>query len=223
MRKADGTLKFSKIADRYDFLNHLLSFGLDFCWRRAMIKALSPKAGDVIMDLATGTGDSARPVVRKGILVIGIDISNEMLLGAKRKIPDSTYNVILGSAYDIPVKSGTFSGATCAFGIRNMHQTLNALKEIFRVMKKGGRVVFLEFSLPAGLIRRPYIFYLRKILPALAGLFSIREAYDYLGESIEKFHSPDEFSRLAKDAGFSRCEVKRLSMGCVYIYKAYKD
>jgi demethylmenaquinone methyltransferase/2-methoxy-6-polyprenyl-1,4-benzoquinol methylase len=188
-----------------------------------MVRELDPAAGDLILDLATGTGDSAKAIVRKGIRVVGLDISLNMLLLARKKMPDSTYSILSGSAYSLPLKSETFSAVTCAFGIRNMPETPGALKEICRVMKRGGRLVFLEFSMPEGFIRKPYGFYLRKVLPFIAGLFSNRDAYDYLGESIERFHRPDEFAQLILDAGFSRCEKRRLSMGCVYIHKAYKE
>jgi demethylmenaquinone methyltransferase / 2-methoxy-6-polyprenyl-1,4-benzoquinol methylase len=216
-------LNFNIIARKYDFLNHLLSLGQDYYWRRVMMRELAPVPDDLVLDLATGTGDSARAVVGKGIRAVGIDISLEMLQLARKKMPGDLYSVLLGSAYALPVRSGTFSGATCAFGIRNMSGTADALREIYRVMKKGGRMVFLEFSMPVGTIRRPYNFYLRKVLPFIAGLFSDREAYVYLGDSIEGFHGPDEFAKLILNAGFSRCEMRRLSMGCVFIHKAYKD
>lgn len=222
MKDNAGKMNFNVIAQRYDFLNHLLSLGQDYCWRRVMMRELAPAEDDLILDLATGTGDSARDVVSKGIRVVGIDISLDMLGLARKKISGDLYSAILGSAYALPVRSETFSGATCAFGIRNMSETTDALREICRVMKKGGRMVFLEFSMPVGMIRRPYNFYLRRVLPFIAGLFSNRDAYIYLGDSIERFHGPDEFAKLILDAGFSRCEMKRLSMGCVFIHKAYK-
>lgn len=218
-----GTLKFDNIADRYDFLNHLLSLGLDYYWRGAMVRALAPDPGELILDLASGTGDSARAIAKIGVDVVGIDISFNMLTLAKQKLRGMQYSVVQGSAYSLPVRAETFDGATCAFGIRNMHETMDALKEICRATKKGGRMVFLEFSMPQGIIRRPYRFYLRKVMPFMAGCFSQREAYDYLGDSIEKFYGPAEFERLILDAGFSRCEKRPLSMGCVYIHKAYKD
>ena len=187
-----------------------------------MVNELDPVAGDLVLDLATGTGDSAKAIVRKGIRVVGLDISLEMLKLARKKIPDDSYQALSGSAYAVTVRAETFSAVTCAFGIRNMPETPKALKEICRVMKKGGRLVLLEFSMPAGFINGPYVFYLRKVLPFIAGLFSDREAYDFLGESIEKFYRPDEFSQIIIDAGFSKCEKRRLSLGCVYIHKAYK-
>jgi demethylmenaquinone methyltransferase/2-methoxy-6-polyprenyl-1,4-benzoquinol methylase len=214
---------FGEIAGRYDLLNHLLSLGQDYYWRRVMVRELAPAGGELILDLATGTGDSAKAAVRKGARVVGLDISPDMLRLAVGKIKSDLYAAVCGSAYAMPFRSEAFSGGTCAFGIRNMRETTAALKEIHRVMKRGGRVVFLEFSMPEGLIRRPYLFYLRRVLPFVAGLFSDRGAYEYLGASIEGFHRHDEFAKLIVDAGFSRCELRRLSPGCVYIHKAYKD
>ncbi|HTZ18358.1 MAG TPA: ubiquinone/menaquinone biosynthesis methyltransferase [Dissulfurispiraceae bacterium] len=216
-------MKFDNIVDRYDFLNHLLSAGQDFYWRRVMIRELGASKGDVILDLATGTGDSARAIVERGITVMGVDISFNMIHRAKQKIPDGRYSVVAGSAYGIPFKSDTFDGATCAFGIRNMHETPAALKEIHRVLKKGARMVFLEFSMPQGIIRGSYGFYLNRILPLVAGIFSERDAYDYLADSIEKFYAPDDFAKIILDAGFSRCDRMPLSFGCVYIHTAHKD
>jgi demethylmenaquinone methyltransferase/2-methoxy-6-polyprenyl-1,4-benzoquinol methylase len=188
-----------------------------------MVKELNPAESDLVLDLATGTGDSAKAIVRKGTSVVGLDISLNMLLLARKKIPDSLYHVMSGSAYAIPVRTETFSAVTCAFGIRNMSETLKALREIHRVMRTGGRLILLEFSMPKGFIVKPYRFYLRKVLPFIAGLFSNREAYDYLAESIEGFYRPEEFAQLIIDAGFIRCEKRRLSMGCVYIHKAHKE
>ncbi len=216
-------MKFDTIVERYDFLNHLLSAGQDFYWRRVMINKLNARKGQRILDLATGTGDSARAIVEKGVAVIGVDISFNMIRRAKEKIPGTGYSVFAGSAYTIPFKDETFDGATCAFGIRNMHQTPAALKEICRVLKRGGKMVFLEFSMPGGLIRGPYRFYLNKVLPLVAGMFSERSAYDYLADSIEKFYTPDNFAGAILKAGFSRCEMIPLSLGCVYIHIAYKD
>jgi demethylmenaquinone methyltransferase/2-methoxy-6-polyprenyl-1,4-benzoquinol methylase len=216
-------LKFDNIVGRYDFLNHLLSVGQDFYWRAVMVKELNPSKGDRVLDLATGTGDSAKAIVEKGVTVAGVDISFNMIQRAKQKIINPRYSVIAGSAYAIPFKSATFNGATCAFGIRNMHETTKALKEIYRVLKKGGRMVFLEFSMPRGIIGGPYRFYLNKILPFVAGLFSRRDAYDYLADSIEKFYTPDVFSQLIVKTGFSRCDKMPLSLGCVYLHIAYKD
>ena len=216
-------MQFDPIADRYDFLNHLLSFGQDFYWRAVMVKELNPLKGDRILDLATGTGDSAKAIVGRGVTVVGVDISFNMLLRAKQKISSGHYQICSGSGYALPFKPETFNGATCAFGIRNMQETTTALKEIHRVLKRGGKMVFLEFSMPRGIIRAPYGFYLGKMLPFVAGIFSRRDAYDYLADSIKKFYAPEVFAHIIVDAGFSRCEKRSLSMGCVHVHIAYKD
>ncbi|HMK56035.1 MAG TPA: ubiquinone/menaquinone biosynthesis methyltransferase [Dissulfurispiraceae bacterium] len=216
-------MKFDNIADRYDFLNHLLSLGQDFYWRAVMVKELNPSRGDRILDLATGTGDSAGAIAERGVDVVGVDISFNMLLKAKQKITGMHYQICSGSGYSLPFKTETFSGATCAFGIRNMHETQKALKEIHRVLRRGTKMVFLEFSMPRGIIRAPYGFYLGRILPFVAGIFSRKEAYDYLADSIEKFYTPDGFAELIVESGFSRCEKRSLSLGCVFIHVAYKD
>ncbi|MGO9379266.1 MAG: ubiquinone/menaquinone biosynthesis methyltransferase [Dissulfurispiraceae bacterium] len=216
-------MKFDPIVHRYDFLNHLLSIGQDFYWRTVMGNKLQPSKGDLILDLATGTGDSAKAMVGKGVAVVGVDISFNMLVRAKQKISKDYYQICSGSGYALPFKAETFNGATCAFGIRNMPETMMALKEVHRVLKRSGKMVFLEFSMPHGCISVPYGFYLGKILPFVAGLFSRRDAYDYLADSIEKFYTPEDFARIIVEAGFSRCEKKSLSLGCVYIHIAYKD
>lgn len=213
---------FDRIERNYDLLNHALSAGLDYWWRRVMVRELLPLRGDRILDLATGTGDSAAELVRKGYRVTGVDLSAQMLMRARQKIRSANFSVVLASGYELPFRAETFDGATCAFGIRNMPDTGRALAEIHRVLDRGGKVVFLEFSMPAGIIRRPYRLYLRHVIPRLASLISQREAYEYLGDSIERFHSPDEFARLILDAGFSTCTKKPLSIGLVWIHRAVK-
>jgi demethylmenaquinone methyltransferase/2-methoxy-6-polyprenyl-1,4-benzoquinol methylase len=143
-----------------------------------------------------------------------------MLRLARVKIREDLYSVVPGSAYALPFRAGVFSGGVCAFGIRNMHDTAAAVSEICRVMKKESRMVFLEFSMPEGIIRRPYGFYLRRIRPC-RGLFSNRERC-VSGRPIEGFTGPTR-----KPNSFwppaSAGSNEALIMGCVYIYKAYKD
>ncbi len=213
---------FDDIDRRYDFLNHLFSLCLDYRWRKVMVRELLPLEGTKVLDLATGTGDSARDLVEKGFEVAGLDMSGNMLLRAKKKIPRDTYMPVLGSGYDLPFRANVFHGITCAFGIRNMHETHRALQEILRVLRKGGKAVFLEFSMPRGILRFPYRWYLKYAIPAIARFLSKKEAYEYLGQSIEGFYGPEEFCRCILDAGFSSCEKFPLSGGLVYIHKAYK-
>lgn len=183
-----------------------------------MVNFTVNRSTELVLDLAVGTGDSAREIIKKGIKVIGVDISFEMIKNSKNKINRKNYSAIVASGYNIPFKDNTFDAVTCAFGIRNMHDTEKALKEIYRVIRKKGIALILEFSMPDNFFRRPYIFYLRKVVPFIASIFSNRQAYEYLGESIENFYKPQDFIKLLEDCGFKGVQGKSLSFGCVHIY-----
>ena len=184
------------------------------------------RQGEVVLDLATGTADSAIAVIKKGAKVIGVDISFEMLRAGSKKIKNKCKNGIffpfVASGYKLPFKDKSFDAVTCAFGIRNMHETEYAVKEIYRVIKNGGRIVILEFSLPDGFFRKPYLLYLKKLVPFIASVFSVRSAYEYLGSSIEGFYKPHEFVKLLKDCGYKNIKAIPLSNSCVYIYVGEK-
>lgn len=217
--KETGSIKsmFDKIVRRYDFLNHLLSLGQDILWRKKMAKETLNGKTYFVLDLATGTGDSAKELLKKGMKVVGVDISFEMLKVAVRKI-EGNFIPVSASAYQLPFKNQSFDAVTCAFGIRNMHDTEKALREINRVIKKGGKLVILEFSLPQGLLRKPYLFYLKKFIPFVASIFSVRSAYEYLGLSIEKFYNPSDFVNIMEKCGFKKIKTFSLSFGTVYLY-----
>ncbi|KAF0182109.1 MAG: ubiquinone/menaquinone biosynthesis methyltransferase [Nitrospirae bacterium] len=214
---------FDEIAKRYDLLNHLLSLGQDYYWRRVMTRELGIKAAERVLDLAAGTGDSSIGFLKTGAQVVGLDLSINMLKVAQKKIADPGFAVIHGSAYEMPFHDRSFDGLACAFGIRNMHETPRALSEIFRVIKPGGRVVILEFSMPVGWFRPVYRFYLKNAVPAVAALFSERSAYEYLGDSIGKFYTPAAFRKLMEDAGFVNCRQIPLSFGTVYLHRAERS
>lgn len=213
---------FDNIVENYDFLNHTLSLFQDYYWRCEMLKELLPVKGNKLLDLATGTGDSALGSIKKGFTIIGVDLSYKMLCKTKRKLNNAAFFPLTASAYELPFKDESFDAITCAFGIRNMHETKEALKEINRVLKRGGKVAFLEFSMPQGRIKYLYRFYLKYVMPFVASLFSKKEAYDYLYQSIENFPKPYEFSDLLKSTNFSCCKIKPLSFGTVYVFTAYK-
>jgi demethylmenaquinone methyltransferase/2-methoxy-6-polyprenyl-1,4-benzoquinol methylase len=213
---------FDDIAKRYDFLNHLLSLGQDYYWRRVMTRELAVKPGERILDLAAGTGDSSRGFLRQGATVVGLDLSQNMLAIAKTKLAGMPFTAVQGSAYDMPFPDAAFDGLTCAFGIRNMPETAQALGEIYRVLKPGGRIVILEFSMPTGGFRPIYRLYLKTIIPAVSCFLSDRSAYEYLGDSIEKFYSPAAFRTLLEDGGFTSIRQIPLSLGTVYAHYAQK-
>lgn len=213
---------FDRIVGRYDFLNRLLSLGQDILWRKKMAKEAVDSNTKIVLDLAVGTGDSAKEVLKKGVKVIGVDISFEMLKIAKVKLKGNLIPVV-GSGYQLPFRDNTFDTVTCAFGIRNMHETKAALEEIVRVIRKGGKVVILEFSIPRNFFRTPYLFYLKKVVPLVASVFSVRSAYEYLGNSIEGFYKPEELANLLENVGFTDVKFYPLSLGTVYLHVGKKD
>lgn len=213
---------FDNIAKHYDILNHLLSLGQDFYWRSVMTRELAAKPGERILDLAAGTGDSSRGFLKHGAVVTGLDLSSNMLAIAQTKLAGMAFTAVQGSAYEMPFRDNSFDGATCAFGIRNMPDTARALGELFRVIRPGGRLVILEFSMPTGWFRSPYRLYLKTVIPAISCFLSDRSAYEYLGDSIEKFYTPSVFHDLLLAAGFGVVRQIPLSFGTVYAHYAEK-
>lgn len=176
-----------------------------------------------VLDLASGTGDSAIDLLRQGCKVVGLDLSQKMLLSAVKKVKTPQYIPVVGSGYHMPFKDETFDAVTCAFGIRNMHQTSMAVSEIFRVLKYGGWVFILEFSMPnSSLFRKIYRVYLKNLVPLIAGMLSSMSAYRYLGDSIEAFHSRDTFCNILINHGFKDCQIKDMTFGTVTLYSAIK-
>ena len=210
---------FAGISRRYDFLNHLLSLGLDKYWRRF---AVSKLPSGYILDVCSGTGDVAIEV-SKNNSVIASDFCYEMLQLCMLKIKDEdirNINCIQNDAENLSFKNGVFDGAIVAFGIRNVADISKALSEMKRVVRKGGKVVILEFSLPGNVIFKfIYYIYFKKILPAIGALVSWKKgAYSYLPSSVTAFPKRNEFVGLMKDAGFSKVEYFDLTFGIVTVY-----
>jgi demethylmenaquinone methyltransferase/2-methoxy-6-polyprenyl-1,4-benzoquinol methylase len=210
---------FGLIARRYDLANHVLSCGFDFYWRKrvsAIAEAWNPGK---ILDLATGTGDLAL-VLQKNFPatdVIGADFSPEMLEIAKRK---GVRETVEADARRLPFDDGAFDVVTIAFGLRNLPDWGEGLREMRRVLGPGGHVLILDFSLPgAALVRAGYRFYLHHFLPLLgSALTKQKGAYDYLGESIENFPSGNAMTRLMVENGFAQATAEPLTAGIVTIY-----
>ncbi len=226
---------FDAIAERYDFLNHLLSAGLDKRWRRQAIDVLHLTGRETVLDLCTGTADlalaamSAQPHARR---VVGVDFSAAMLRIGNKKIravsPSGrppAIELIRGDAMRIPLGDGTTDAATIGFGIRNVEQPASACREIARVLRPGGTLVILEFSLPrSSALRNFYLWYFRKILPLIGRVVSKHpSAYTYLPASVEAFPSPEEFAQQLRDAGFGTVRAMPLTFGIVYMFVAVKD
>jgi demethylmenaquinone methyltransferase/2-methoxy-6-polyprenyl-1,4-benzoquinol methylase len=220
---------FDAIAGRYDFLNHLLSAGIDRRWRRQAIRSLALTGTERVLDLCTGTGDlaiaavDARPGARQ---VVGIDFAGAMLgigleklraRGLERKI-----GLVRGDAVCIPVGEETVDAVTIGFGIRNVEDTAAACTEIHRALVSGGRLAILEFAIPtAPVVRSAYLWYFKHVLPAIGRLVSKHHAaYGYLPASVGAFASPDEFVKILRHVGFSDVKASPLTFGIVYLYTA---
>ena len=214
---------FGRIARRYDLANHLLSGGADFWWRRRAAKTVEAWRPLRVLDLATGSGDLA--LALQGRLpeatIIAADFSPEMLGVAKRK---GVRETVLADALRLPFPDESFDCVTVAFGLRNMADWNLALREMRRVLRTSGHLLILDFSLPTGSLRPAYRFYLHRCLPRLASVVTgQKEAYDYLGGTIEEFPSGDEMIRLIEENGFASAAAQSLTSGIATIYTAGKS
>ncbi|OPY34480.1 MAG: ubiquinone/menaquinone biosynthesis methyltransferase [Methanomassiliicoccales archaeon PtaU1.Bin124] len=216
---------FDDISPTYDVLNHILSMSVDVGWRNQALDELSPGQGEVILDIATGTGDMALLAhKRTGCEVVGVDISRKMIEVAVNKwserYPGDGYSAIEGDALHLPFPDGTFGSAMVAFGIRNMVEMGSFLDEVRRVLKKDGRLAILEFSVPSyPVVKQIYLAYLTKMLPFIGGLQSgNRTAYDYLSHSIRKFPSPSSMEQLFEEHGFIVKRSIPQTMGISHLY-----
>ena len=224
--KLDSWKMFDQIASTYDRINRVLSFGMDRSWRRKVSKSLPLKKNLRILDLATGTGDQLISLFEHGASiqkVSGIDLSKEMLFLAKEKISQKSYQdkveLLSADAQKLPFPDNTFDAATFSFGIRNVPNPLQSLKEIYRTLKPQGKCLILEFSLPPQPIKTPYLLYLRHILPRIGRLLSkSKSAYTYLNQTIETFPSGSAFATLMKQASFHKITLHPMTLGSVTLY-----
>lgn len=222
---------FDSIARRYDFLNHLLSFGIDRRWRRKAVKKIFERfTQPVIIDVATGTADLAIEAARHNPRKIsGIDISPKMLDIGRKKVSERKLGNIIEliecDSENICFPDNSFDVAMVAFGVRNFSDPLKGLTEMRRVLNPGGMAVILEFSKPRGVIfKHLYNIYFTLLLPLTGGLISKdRKAYRYLNQSVMEFADNEKFIQIMKRAGFSDLKQERLSAGIVTIYCGVKE
>ena len=227
LEKSQSWRMFNDISPRYDLLNRILSLGLDSAWRRKLLRFLPPKPAIALLDLATGTADvvitlaQRSPNIKKAV---GVDLADKMLEIGRTKISraglDQVVTLQRGDAQKIPFSDKGFDCITIAFGIRNIPDTALALREMSRVLKKGGRALILEFSIPQNpLIRFFHLAYLRHIVPLIGGIVSGHfQAYKYLNQTIENFPYGQEFCQLMLKNGFVNATPTQLLWGAATIY-----
>jgi demethylmenaquinone methyltransferase/2-methoxy-6-polyprenyl-1,4-benzoquinol methylase len=225
---------FDDISHRYDFLNHLLSFGLDHSWRRKVVTEIRRRwqgrtARLNILDVATGTGDLAFALfMLNPASVTAIDISSRMLEAGKqkavRKKMDDRIRFIPGDAEHIPFPDHTFDAVTVAFGVRNFEDLPAGLNEMTRVLKPSGRVYILEFSYPSAFpLRQLYSVYSKGVIPLLGKRISRHtNAYSYLPRSVREFPKDEAFLQLMQEAGLRETGQKKLTGAIVTLYEGMK-
>ena len=214
---------FDLVAKRYDFTNVAMTFGLDALWRRATTKAVAPKPGEKILDLAAGTCRSSASLAATGAQVVAADFSPGMLAEGQKNFGNVRgLSFVEADAMNLPFADGEFDAVTMSYGLRNVQQPKVALAELYRVTKPGGRIVINEFSTPPNkLFRALYRFYNNQILPKVARLVgSNGEAYDYLNESIQAWPAQKELASWMREAGWAETKYRNLAFGIVALHRA---
>jgi len=229
-KKIQVTKMFDTISKEYDGLNRVISFGIDVKWRNKVVKIVSDKKPENILDIATGTGDLAISLTATNAKeIIGLDISDGMLEVGRNKISakelDDIISMVIGDSEDLPFKDNTFDAITVAFGVRNFENLEKGLAEILRVLKPNGIIVILETSVPINPIYKAgYNIHTKFILPIIGKLFSQdKVAYSYLSESASVFPYGEALNNILRKIGFINVEDKPQTMGVATIYTASKS
>jgi demethylmenaquinone methyltransferase/2-methoxy-6-polyprenyl-1,4-benzoquinol methylase len=221
---------FDSVAGNYDLMNDVMSLGIHRLWKRLVINMANLQPGQQVLDLAGGTGDLTRLIAaRTGPLgrVVLSDINNAMIQAGRRRLLDhgvaNTVEFVQADAEHLPFLDASFDCITMAFGLRNVTHQQQALVSMYRVLKPGGRLLILEFSRPAALLRPAYDFYSFNILPRLGGLIAHDAAsYQYLAESIRMHPDQETLKGMLESAGFEDCDYHNLTAGIVAIHRGYR-
>lgn len=220
---------FDNIAHRYDFLNHLLSLGIDKNWRKKAIRSLKSSNPKRLLDIATGTGDLAFEAIKQmpHLELIGLDLSEGMLSKARVKAKNKALDkmqFVKGDSENLGFDNDSFDAITVAFGVRNFENLEAGLAEMHRVLRPGGRVAILEFSKPKMFpVKQIFNFYFKYILPQTGRLISKdSRAYEYLPESVQAFPEGVDFVRILEKTGFKKCKNQPLTFGICSLYTAEK-
>lgn len=221
---------FGEIAPRYDFLNHVLSCGIDKRWRKRVVRTLDPPADAKILDVCTGTGDLALDFWRRrGVAVTGCDFCEEMLEIGRKKVEKAgageKIELRFADAMNLPFGDDAYDFVTVAFGLRNIQDPQRGLAEMVRVCRPGGMVAVLEFSTPTMFpIRQLYRFYFRRILPRVGQLVARNrfDAYHYLPASVSEFPQGEQLTQMMENAGLTQTAFRPLTFGIATLYTGVK-
>lgn len=228
-KKEQVTKMFDNVSSNYDFLNRVLTLGIDVSWRKKVVSFITEKKAQNVLDIATGTGDLAIMLAQASIeKVIGLDISEGMLEVARKKIStlnlEDNIEIILGDSEKLPFTDHTFDAITVGFGVRNFENLEQGLGEIYRVLKPKGVFVVLETSQPTSFpIKQGFTFYSKYIIPTVGKIFSKdKNAYQYLPESAAAFPYGEKFNNILLKIGFNSSKVYPQTFGAATIYRAIK-
>ena len=213
---------FDEVAKHYDRTNGVLSMGNSLIWRIATVRAVAPKAGEKILDIAAGTGTSSAALARTGADVTAADFSPGMIEVGRKKHPNITF--VEADAMALPFTDNEFDAVTISFGLRNIEDPKKALAEMYRVLKPNGRLVICEFSKPPrALFRAGYSAYMRYLMPAIVDATSSNpEAYTYLADSIREWPDQVTLSQWIRGVGFTRVAYRNLTVGVVALHRGHK-
>jgi demethylmenaquinone methyltransferase/2-methoxy-6-polyprenyl-1,4-benzoquinol methylase len=221
-RPEDVSGMFDGVAKHYDRTNAVLSGGNAVLWRAAVVRAVAPLEGELILDIAAGTGTSSSALQKRGARVIAVDFSPGMVAEGRRKHKNIEF--IEADAQNLPFGDNEFDAVTISFGLRNINDPKAALSEMYRVLKPGGRLVICEFSKPpVAILRASYWTYLKYVMPLVADRASSNPAaYSYLAESIREWPDQGELSQWVRAAGFIRVAYRNLTAGIVALHRGRK-
>jgi demethylmenaquinone methyltransferase/2-methoxy-6-polyprenyl-1,4-benzoquinol methylase len=206
---------FDRIAPVYDLMNRVMTAGLDRRWRRETALAVV-HPGDRVLDACCGTGDLALAAARAGGRVTGVDFSEPMLERARRKAPELDW--VQGDLLALPFEDGSFDAATVGFGVRNVEDIPAALRELRRVLCRGGRLGVLEITRPRGFLRHFYGIWFDRVVPLLGRVLPGGAAYTYLPASVRRFPGPDDLARALEEAGFADVRFRLFAGGIVALH-----